>query len=269
MIKDFRSRFGFHTTPFTCEIRPEDRFIHDIYEDPLKFLSRTLDKRMSASLTAPAGTGKTALLRALALRLPETRYRVHYIKVTDLSKRDMCREIAVAVGVEYSGTYPMLVRRLQERFSATLDTDGLRPVILLDEAHDLRPDVLSMLRILLNFNMDSRLVVSIVLAGQPTLARLLELSKFEDIARRLSYHATLRLLSREEIIRYLTHRCQIAGAPSCPIDTSAIDAIYEIGRGNLRVTDQLTLKALETAHDLNGDVMDANHVICARRKLWP
>src|SRR3712207_8394481 len=58
-----------------------------------------------------------------------------------LSKRDMCREIAVACGAQPAGSYPMLVRRLQERFEATAHQEGRRPVLLLDESHELRPDV--------------------------------------------------------------------------------------------------------------------------------
>ncbi len=84
------------------------------------------------------------------------------LSMTDLSKRDLCREIAVVAGAEPAGNYPALVRRLQERLAASLDIDGLRPVLLLDEAHDIRPEVLGMLRILTNFDMDSRLVVSMV-----------------------------------------------------------------------------------------------------------
>jgi len=169
--KEFTSRFGFHGVPFTCEIRNQERYVNDIYETPIEHLYRALDKRMCAALIAPAGTGKTAVLRALIDRLPEVRYRVHYVKVTDLSKRDMCREIAAVTGIEPAGTYAALVKRLQEHFSACLAIDGLRPVLLLDEAHDIRPDVLGMMRILTNFDMDSRLVVSIVLTGQPPLSR--------------------------------------------------------------------------------------------------
>ncbi|MBK8980720.1 MAG: ATP-binding protein [Planctomycetes bacterium] len=60
---------------------------------------RTLDARMSCAIIAPAGTGKTSVLRAVVARLPEARYSTHYVKVTGLSKRDMCREIAYAAGV--------------------------------------------------------------------------------------------------------------------------------------------------------------------------
>lgn len=268
-MKDFRSRYGFHSTPFTREIPVAQCLGLAFYDQAADALASVIDDRMSAALIAPAGTGKTTLLRALVARLPEARYRVHYVKVTSLSKRDICREIARAIGAKPAGSYACLVQRLQERFVNTADTDGLRPVLILDEAHDMRPDVLGILRILTNFDMDSRLVVSIVLAGQPRLKELLRTDDLEDIARRLAHYATLRPLSRDETERYIEHRASVAGAASLPMDAAAIDAIYEIGRGNLRATDRLSLKALQMAHDADLDVVGTQHVVEARQCLWP
>lgn len=268
-MNDLRSHFGFHTIPFTREIAIEHRFSLPVFDEPLGALRRVVDQRMSAALIAPAGTGKTSLLRALCSQLPEARYRIHYVKVTGLSKRDMCRELATAIGTQPAGTYPTLVRRIQEHFAAVSDTDGLRPVLLIDEGHELRADVLAMLRLLTNFEMDSRLVLSIVLAGQLGLRTMLRRNELEDIARRLAHYAVLRPLSRAETQRYLEHRCTIAGANTTPFDDPARDAIYEIGRGNLRATDRLALKALELASCEPCDVVSANHLVEARKMLWP
>jgi len=268
-MKTLESRFGFHTTPFTRELRIDDRFVLDTFDEATDGLLWAVEQRMSAALIAPAGLGKTTVLRTLQRRLPEARYRTHYVKVTGLSKRDMCREIATASGAEPAGSYPMLVRRLQEHFLAVSDTDGLRPVLILDEAHDLRPDVLSMIRLVTNFEMDSRLVLSVILAGQPPLAALLRNERLEDVARRLSHYASLRPLSREECVRYIDHRCTIAGAHTVPFDNKAKDALYEIGRGNLRATDAIGLKALAIADQRDQDVVDHTHVAEARRLLSP
>lgn len=268
-MKDLRSRFGFHRTPFTREIGNDERFALKEYDDALDAMLETIEQRMSCALIAPAGTGKTSLLRAITDRLPDARYRTHYVKVTGLSKRDMCREIAAAVGLAPVGSYPALVRKLQERFVETADTQGLRPVLILDEAHDLRVEVLAMLRVLTNFDMDSRLVLSIVLAGQPKLRDLLRREELDDVAKRFAHYATLRTLSRDETRSYLEHRCTIAGAATLPFDDGATDAIFEIGRGNLRATDQLARKSLEVAHREDADVSGAVHVARAKKLLWP
>jgi general secretion pathway protein A len=94
--------------------------------------------------------------------------------LASLSKRDMCREIATVLGTPPAGSFPTLVRRLQERCLLTQDGDGLRPVLILDDAHEMRLEVLSLLRVITNFDMDSRLVLSIVLCGQPPLREALK-----------------------------------------------------------------------------------------------
>ena len=215
---DFMSRYNFHSMPFTREIAVDRRFRLPMYDEALDALWRTVEQRMSAGIISPAGTGKTVVLRALEDRLPEARYRVRYIKVCDLSRRDMSREIACAVGIEPTGFFPVLFRRLQDHFLSCADTDGVRPVIIIDDSHEMRPDVLGMLRLITNFDMDSRLVVSIVLSGQSHLRDLLRRDDLEDVARRMAHYATLRPLSREESRGYIKHRCTIAGATTFPFE---------------------------------------------------
>jgi general secretion pathway protein A len=266
---DLRAAFGLHAVPFTREIATADHFSLPFLDEALAGLLSAVEARMSAALIAPAGTGKTALLRRLKSDLPEARYHVHYVKVTGLSKRDMCREVAVACGAAPAGSYPMLVRRLQERFEATAHNEGRRPVLLLDESHDLRPDVLGMLRILTNFDMDSRLVLSLVICGQSSLRTLLARDDQEAMARRIVHYAQLRLLSRDEISAYVAHRCAVAGAARVPFDDRTLDALFEIGRGNLRATDDLALKSLEHAAARGHASVSVQHVVAARKDLWP
>jgi type II secretory pathway predicted ATPase ExeA len=260
-------KLGFRKTPFTREISVEEMFLLPQIEQAKDAIVARLERRMSAAVIAPAGMGKTCLLRAIRHSLPEARYRVHYVKVTDLGKRDLCREIASAMGVQPTGTYPVLVRRLQEEFEERSHTDAVRPVLVLDEAHDIRPDVLSILRVLTNFEWDSRLVVSIVLAGQLPLEKILAKGPCEDVAQRIDYYARLRLLSRDETMGYLEHRCTIAGAHEFPIDEGAVESLYEITRGNLRALDRLALGSLDEAGKARAAAVSSVHVIAARKHL--
>ena len=268
-IPDLRSRFGMHTLPFTREISVKHHLTLPPYVEALDGLVSAVQNRMCAALIGPAGTGKTNILRALVQRLPEARYNIHYVKVTGLSKRDLCRDIAQVMGLPPVGAFNALMHRIQAKVLCAADTEGVRPVLLLDDAHELRPDVLGMLAPLTNFEMDSRLVLSVVLAGQPPLAVLLRRTEMEGIARRFAHYATLRTLSRDETAAYVAHRCTVAGAVTSPFDHASVDALYEIGRGNLRATDQLALKALETAERKGTATVDQVQVIEARRLLWP
>lgn len=268
-MTDLRSAFGFHTPPFTREIRTADFLSFPFFDEALSGLKRCIEARHSGALIAPSGTGKTSLLRRLTAALPEARYQVRYIKVTDLSKRDLCREIAVACGAHPAGAYSFLVRALQERFEHAVHSEGLRPVILLDEAQDLRPDSFALVRLLTNFEMDSRLVLSLVLCGQPQLKVTLGRDDQESVARRIHHYACLRLLSRDELSQYLQHRCTVAGARQLPFDADAVEALYELSRGNLRATDALALTALERAALAKKTVVSTQDVAEARKELYP
>ena len=75
---DIRAKYGFHYDPFTREIRVEHHFPLPQYAEAKSGLLGAAQRRMSAGLIAPAGTGKTNLLRSVVDALPEARYRTHY-----------------------------------------------------------------------------------------------------------------------------------------------------------------------------------------------
>ena len=89
------------------------------------------------------------------------------------------------------------------------------------------------------------------------------------MARRIAHYAQLRLLSREELAQYVAHRCTVASATRVPFDERTLDALFEIGRGNLRATDDLALKSLDYAAAAGHATVSVQHVIAARKDLWP
>lgn len=267
--EDLRAHFGLHEMPFTREIAVANRWLAPYLEEARADLLRTIEQRQSGVLMAPAGAGKTGLLRSIVEHLPVARYHVHYVKVTDLSKRDFCREIAAVVGLSPAGTYPFLVRRLQEKFDTQQQDDARRPVLLVDEAHDIRPDVLAILRILTNFDMDSRLVLSLILAGQPPLAKMLRRDELEALSQRISHFVSLRLLSRAETRTYIEHRLRVAGARTFLFDDPSVEALYEMTRGNMRALDRLALKSLDLAARAGHPTVDTATVAAARAKVLP
>jgi general secretion pathway protein A len=261
--------FGFHKTPFTREVATDEMLALPYLDDARHALVQQVERRMCAAVIAPAGTGKSALLRSVRAQLPPARYRVQYVKVSDLGKRDFCREVAVCAGLRPAGSYPMLVRRVQEDFAEAGTESGVRPVLVIDDAHDIRLHVLSVLRIITNFDWDSRLVLSVVLAGQPRLEEMLRKAPLEDVAQRISLYTRLRLMSREETARYVEHRCTIAGASTVPFDPKALDAIFEMSRGNMRAIDGLALGALDVAAKRGAATVGVSDITAARKHLWP
>ena len=73
----------------------------------------------------------------------------------------------------------------------------------------------------------------------------------------------------EKTRAYVEHRCAIAGAARSPFDAAAVDALYEMSRGNLRAIDALALEALGIAARAKATVVCAGHIVAARKVLWP
>jgi len=259
---------GFFKLPFTPEVEISDLFNLPMFDETLAGMRECIEDRLCTALAAPAGTGKTVLMRRLQAALPEARYRVRYVKMAGLSKRDFCREICMAVGVPPRGSFPGLMRTLDEHFESVSNDHAMRPVLVIDEAHEMKLDVLAMLRILTNFHLDSRLVLSLVLAGQPPLREMLRREDQVAILHRLSHVDTLRLLSRDELALYIRHRCSIAGAAKEPFDADAIALIFELSRGNMRATDRIARKAVRTACAAGSTVITTGHITEARKYLW-
>lgn len=261
-------RFRFTTMPFTREIHIESRMKAPHIEEEVRALKNAIDNRQSAVLIAPAGAGKTVCIRALLSSLPEARYKTSYLKLTDLCARDMCRQIARHIGAPPASQYPALVHSIEETLRSGFVEQGRRQVIIFDEAHDMREDWLRMLRLITNYDMDSKLVVSIILVGQTPLKERLMSSQMEDIRQRLVHFGELRLLTREETRSYIEHRSRIAGTPKAPFESHAVEALFELSRGNMRAIDQLCSKALELSAKTDRDVVDEADIAAARNMLW-
>jgi general secretion pathway protein A len=200
--------------------------------------------------------------------LPEVRYRVVYVKLANLGARDMCRQVALGLGLPSTGTFPMLVRALEERLHTGFASQGLRQVIIFDDAHEMRPETLRLVRLLTNFDMDSKLVLSIILAGQLSLKKLLLSPDLVDVRQRLVSAGELRLFSRDETRAYIVHRVKIAGAPKSPFAPDAIDALFEITQGNMRALDTFAHASLKATAEAGRETVSASDVAHARAKLW-
>ena len=264
---DLRAHFGLTELPFTQEISATKMWRQPGLDELVDGLEASVSARMSVAVIAPSGTGKSALLRRLVERLPETRYQVADIKVTSVSNRDFYQGLARALAVEPAGTWPRLLEKLQAYAQALAATEARRLVIIVDEAQDMRPEVLSTLRVLTNFNLDSELLISIVLVGDGGLDTLLHRPDMEALRSRLSRVFRIRLLSKTETKAYIDHRLDLTGARQQLLDDSAVEAGYDFSRGNLRAIDHLCRTALDLAARQKLETIDAGLVTAARKRL--
>ena len=111
----------------------------------------------------------------------------------------------------------------------------------------LHPDVLDHLHILLNYEWDSRALLSIVLVGLPELEERLAMRRNRSLYSRLHCRASLDAHSADDTREYLHYRLKAAGAERELFAVDALPEIHERTRGSLREIDRVATSALREA----------------------
>ncbi len=124
-----------------------------------------------ALVSGEVGTGKSVTLRVLAERLGALR-EVTVGTLTHPRGRvpDFYREFGELFGVVITASNRWGgFKALREKWRAHIDTTLTRPVLLIDEAQEMYPEVLSELRVMTSTCFDSRAILTVVLAGDARL----------------------------------------------------------------------------------------------------
>src|SRR5690606_3172560 len=122
----------------------------------------------------------------------------------------------------------------RERWLAHIDTTMLRPVLLIDEAQEMQPLVMSELRILSSANFDSRSILTVVLAGDGRLQEKLRKEELLPLGSRVRARLAMDYASRDELLACLRHLLKTAGNASL-MTPELMAALSDHAHGNYRV----------------------------------
>jgi len=259
-MRTILNRYGLTRQPFSKEIPAEELFVSPKHKDAGTRLKAALEGRASAVLTGEVGVGKTFLLRALARDLNPSRYRVTYIHNTSVSRRDFYRQLSTALALDPKAHPSALFRQVQAHVEDLSDEQKVHPVLLLDEAHLLATSVLEHLHVLLNYRMDSRSFLSVILIGLPELKDRLSRNIMASLSTRLPVRVHLDPFDVEQVAAYLVHRLKSAGCEQEVFSEEAVLCIREATGGVLRRINILADHCLEVACQGKGTLVDGGTV---------
>ncbi len=144
---------------------------------------------------------------------------------------------------------------LREKWLAHLEAAVYRPVLIIDEAQEMNSLVLSELRLLASADLDSRTILTIILAGDQRLATRLEEPDWLPIASRIRTRLRLEPLSPKQLSEALHHLLKAAGNPKLMTPT-LIQTLCEHAAGNLRLLMNLSNDLLAAASEKECDQLD-------------
>jgi type II secretory pathway predicted ATPase ExeA len=245
--------YGLKWNPFTPNVPTEALHVTTRLESFCWRVQQLAGDGGFALVTGVPGCGKSAALRILSASLATQRdVTVGVISRPQANIADFYREVGeLLFGVElrphnrWGGA-----KTLRHRWQAHIQTTLSRPVLLVDEAQEMQPAVLAELRLLASADLDSHILLTIVLAGDGRLAERLRSDEFLPLASRMRVRLAIERASPQDLQDCLRHTLQQAGAPTL-MTPEVIATICDHAQGNLRTLMIMAADLLEAAaqHD--------------------
>lgn len=224
--------FNLSAKPFELVPNPEFLFLSKSHKKALTYLDYGIKERVGfILLTGEIGSGKTTILRNLIKGLGD---RVVLSKVfnTRVTSEQLIAMVNEDFGLEVTGKDRLTLLRELNEFLVEQYARGNQPILIIDEAQNLSPDLLEEVRLLSNLETDRSKLLQIILVGQPELRKALHQPELKQLRQRIGISCHLKPLCLEETGSYIHHRLQVAGnrdAVELPQET--IEVIYQFSRG--------------------------------------
>jgi type II secretory pathway predicted ATPase ExeA len=196
-------------------------------------------------VTGEPGSGKTTTCRKVVSGLHSGLFRVIYTPLSTGNVMDLYK-----------------FRSIRTEITRLCQEAKTRPVIVIDEAHHLRSDVLEDLR-LTNYAMDSDNRMCLLLIGQAELRRRLRMAVHEAFNQRVVVRHHHVGLTVDEVGPYLAHLLRLAGTELPLFEDAALQAIHQATSGALRMVNAYAHHSLNAAALAGAKTVTIDHVQAA------
>lgn len=260
MIEQF---FKFRQMPFERNIPTEHLYATPKVDELISRLDYAARNRKFSVITGGVGVGKTTAVRKFVASLDPNSFRCIYIADSALTPRVFYWEVLTQLSSDEKPSFYRSEgkRKMMGRFSQLADNAHVIPVIIIDEAHLLSAGMLEETRFLLNNNMDSLNLMSLVIVGQSELKSKLSKEIFEPITQRIDFRFALVPFDRAQTQDYIHAHLRYVGETRDIFTPSAVDAVFHFSGGVARKINKACSMALlyaaqNTMHSIDGGIVD-------------
>ncbi|HWP58989.1 MAG TPA: AAA family ATPase [Candidatus Acidoferrales bacterium] len=254
--------FGLKRDPFTDEIASEE----DLKEtkqtrQALAKMQGAVTKHGWFALTGPKGSGKTQILKRFRSWLKSRKGVVlvepNTVEGQYLGPSGLCDAIMRGLGAVYNEHGRLEQRGYELRLAVqAAQASGVKIVVLIDEAHLLRDDVLLACKRLYELDRQFGKPIAFILVGQDKLAARLKTNmELSEVAQRVDLFELGGL--NGELGAYIEHKLERAGLNGASADVFDKSAIREMSARLKQVTgdtplaaNNLAAAAMIVAHEL-------------------
>lgn len=265
----FLDYWGFSREPFVNVPDPEFLFPSAKHEEALMRLMYVIQGRRGAALlSGDIGCGKTLISRTLIKELPPQRYDPALVTSPILPPDEFLREIVYQFeGEKGDGPRQKVdsLHAINDRMMANYKS-GKETIVIIDEAHLVMDDkaILEELRLLLNFQLNDRFLLTLILIGQPDLEE--KIKKVPALDQRIAIKYRLRALTRKETSEYISFRTRKAGAKREVFTSGAARELFYLSEGIPRRINSICDLCLLVGFEEKAPVIDKTLVEAALAK---
>lgn len=231
--------------PFNVTADPAFFFSSRKHKEALAHLLYGVSQRKGIIvLTGEIGTGKTTLCRFFLNQLSKN-VKTAFILNPSFSELQLLEAIVNDFGINAKGASRLrLVWKLNKFLLGESET-GNNVILIIDEAQNLKPQLLEQVRLLSNLETEKDKLLQIILVGQPQLNNKLNLYDLRQLRQRIMIRYHISPLEPDEIKDYINHRLNIAGSVKrIKFTDEAIGLISNFSSGIPRLINMICDRAL-------------------------
>lgn len=229
----YKPYFGLKERPFS--LSPDPRFIYltSQHQEALAKCQYTIEQKMGISaIYGDIGAGKTSLARRLWEQYASS--EEHRFAMLVHPSFPTPFQLLKEIRREFGNDVPKrsLVDMLDDfqEFLTEQYQQKKTVVLVVDEAHRLKPPLLELLRQFLNFETNTEKLLQIVLFGQNELPT--KLDRQPELKDRVTIFGALTSLTREDVDELIKFRWRVAGGKgNLPFTDGAMVAIFKYSKG--------------------------------------
>lgn len=223
---------------FLREIPTENLLSLPQHREALARLKYVLSSKGFGVMTGSPGMGKSSVIRMLEASLDKSRFLFCYINDADLKPKNLYGKILYSLAVQPSVYLDRMKKQFRDAVVTLYDTHDRLPVIVIDNTQDLPVQTIKEIRYILNFEIDAKSMLAIILVGHPELRDTLKLRAFEAVSQCITAHYRLSPLDEKQTYEYIAHQLKLSQLTML-FPEDIVKRIHQFTSGIPRVINQI------------------------------